>query len=257
MRILTTLAAACIALAAPMLASAETPTAAPAPAGVKNIIIVHDAFTDGSGWRTVEDILSHKGYNVRVVQEPLTNYYEDVGAVRAATLAAVGPVVLVGHGYGGEVITAAGARAKVKALVYVAAYQPDVLESVTQLVSSMPTPSNDWVTLRDGHIVFNQANYAADFAGDVAPERTEFMAVSQVPATVAAFGAAPFEVAWHDHQSYSIVATQDRALSPDLQRWMAARAHSKVTEIAASHSVEISQPEAVAQVIENAALNAH
>ena len=254
MRILSSIAAACIALAAPVLASAQTPSA---PAGVKNIVIVHDAFTDGSGWRTVEDILTHKGYNVNVVQEPLTNYDEDVGAVRFATLAAVGPVVLVGHGYGGEVITAAGARAKVKALVYVAAYQPDVLESVTQLVSSMPAPSNDWVTTRDGHIYFNQSHYAADFAGDVAPERTGFMAVSQVPATLAAFGAAPFEAGWHDHPSYAIVATQDRALSPDLQRWMAARAHSKVTEINASHSVEISQPEAVAQVIENAALNAH
>jgi pimeloyl-ACP methyl ester carboxylesterase len=256
MRMLSTLAA-CLALAAPVLATAQTQPAQPEPAGVKNIIIVHDAFTDGSGWRAVEDILSHKGYKVRVVQEPLTNYDEDVGAVRAATLAAVGPVVLVGHGYGGEVITAAGARAKVKALVYVAAYQPDVLESVTQLTGSMPAPSNDWVTLRDGHIVFDQSKYAADFAGDVAPERAEFWSVSQVPATVATFGAAPYEVAWHDHPSYAIVAKQDRALSPDLQRWMAARAHSKVTEIDASHSVEISQPEAVAQVIENAALNAH
>jgi pimeloyl-ACP methyl ester carboxylesterase len=257
MRMLSRIAAACAALAAPVFALAQTPAAPPTPPGVKNIVIVHDAFTDGSGWRAVEDILSHKGYSVRVVQEPLTNYDEDVGAVRAATLAAVGPVVLVGHGYGGEVITAAGARPKVKALVYVAAYEPDVLESVTQLVSSMPAPSDDWVTLRDGHIVFNQGKYAADFAGDVPPERSAFMAVSQVPATVATFGAAPFEAGWHDRPSYAIVATQDRALSPDLQRWMAARAHSKVTEIDASHSVEISQPEAVAQVIETAADNAH
>jgi pimeloyl-ACP methyl ester carboxylesterase len=254
MRILSSIAAACIALTAPVLALAQTP---PTPPGVKNIVIVHDAFTDGSGWRVVSDILTHAGYSVRVVQEPLTNYDEDVGAVRAATLAAVGPVVLVGHGYGGEVITAAGARPKVKALVYVAAYQPDVLESVTQLTASMPTPSDDWVTLRDGHIIFNPSRYAADFAGDLTPNRTAFMALSQVPATVAAFGAAPYEVGWHDRPSYAIVATQDRALSPDLQRWMAARAHSKVTELDASHSVEISQPEAVARVIETAAENAN
>lgn len=240
-------------LATPLLASAAAPDA---PAGVKNIIIVHGAFVDGSGWRTVEDILSHKGYKVRVVQEPMTSFDEDVGATRNAVVAAIGPVVLVGHDYSGSVITAAGARAKVKALVYVAALQPDIGENVPQLMSSMPQPTNDFVTVRDGHIYFDAAKFGADYAGDVAPERSEFWSVSQIPATVAAFGGAPFEVAWHNKPTYSIVATDDRVISPDLQRWMAKRAGSKVTEIKASHAVEISQPEAVAKVIEEAALNA-
>jgi pimeloyl-ACP methyl ester carboxylesterase len=242
-----------MALSTPVLASAATPDT---PAGVKNIIIVHGAFTDGSGWRIVQDILSHKGYNVHVVQEPLTSFDEDVGATRSAVVAATGPVVLVGHDYGGSVITAAGARAKVKALVYVAAFQPDVGENVPQLMGSMPAPSNDFKTARDGHIFFDPAKFATDYAGDIDPERTGFMAVSQVPATVAAFGGAPFEVAWHDKPSYAVIPTDDHVISPDLQRWMAKRAGSKVSEVKASHAVEISQPEAVAKVIEEAAENA-
>jgi pimeloyl-ACP methyl ester carboxylesterase len=256
MRTVSILAAAAMALAVPALASAETPAAPPAPAGVKNIVIVHDAFTDGSGWRVVHDILIHKGYNVRVVQEPLTTLDEDVGATRSAVRAQNGPVVLVGDGYGGSVISIAGNRPKVKALVYVAAFQPDIGESVTQLLDSMPEPTHDIQPTRDGHLFFDPAKFGTDYAGDLIPNRTNFMAISQVPATVAAFGASPFEVAWHDKPTYGIVATEDRVVSPDLQRWMYARAGSKVTEVKASHAVVISQPEAVAQVIEDAALNA-
>ncbi|MBP0588690.1 alpha/beta hydrolase [Paraburkholderia sp. LEh10] len=253
MRILSTLAIAAAVLAAPALATAAAPDE---PAGVKNIIIVHGAFTDGSGWRTVHDILIHKGYNVRIVQQPMTSFDEDVGATRNAIVAATGPVVLVGHDYGGSVITAAGARPKVKALVYVAAYQPEVGENVPQLASSMPKLSDDLMTTRDGFIFFDPAKYGADYAGDLVANRTDFMAASQMPATVAAFGGAPFDVAWHDKPSYGVVATDDRVINPDLQRWMYKRAGAKVTEVKASHAIEISQPEAVAKVIEEAAVHA-
>jgi pimeloyl-ACP methyl ester carboxylesterase len=242
-----------MALAAPMFASAATP-ATPTPAGTKNIVIVHGAFADGSGWRVVHDILIHKGYNVNIVQEPMTTLDEDVAATRDMINKQDGPVVLVGHSYGGSVITVAGARQKVKALVYVAAFQPDVGESVSQLAGSMPAPSDDVRATRDGHLFFDKDKFAADFAGDLTPNRTDFMAVSQVPATTAAFGATAQVAAWRDKPSYAVVTTDDRALSPALQRWMYKRAGSKVTEIKASHSVYISQPEAVAKVIEEAAL---
>jgi pimeloyl-ACP methyl ester carboxylesterase len=253
MRKRSTFAIAAMALAAPLFASAATPVP---PGGATNIVIVHDAFTDGSGWRVVFDILSHKGYNVKVVQEPLTTLDADVAATRGVVDDQDGPVVLVGDGYAGSVITVAGAQAKVKSLVYVAAFAPEVGESVTQLVSSKPAPSNDIRPTRDGHLLFDPANYGADFAGDLVSNRTNFMAVSQVPATTAAFTAPASAAAWHSKPSYAIVATEDRALSPDLQRWMYQRAGSKVSEVKASHSVEISQPEAVAQAIENAALSA-
>jgi len=248
-----TLAVTAMALAAPAFAAAATPTP---PAGIKNIVIVHGAFADGSGWRVVHDILIHKGYKVSVVQQPLTTLDADVAAARDAIDAQEGPVVLVGHSYGGAVITVAGSRSKVKSLVYVAALEPDVGESVAQLSASMPAASDNVRPTRDGHLYFDPANFGADFAGDLASNRTNFMAVSQVPATTAAFAAGAPVAAWHDKPSYAIVATEDRALNPDLQRWMYKRAGSKVTEVKASHAVYISQPEAVAKVIEEAALNA-
>jgi pimeloyl-ACP methyl ester carboxylesterase len=252
-RTLSTLIISALALAAPALAFAATPSA---PAGAKNIVIVHGAFVDGSGWRVVHDILVHKGYNVSIAQPPLTTLEADVAATRDLIDKQDGPVVLVGHSYGGSVITVAGARQKVKALVYVAAFEPDVGESVSQLASSMPAPSDDIRPTRDGHLFFDKDKFGADFAGDLTPNRTNFMAVSQVPVTTAAFGATALVAAWHDKPSYAILPTEDRALSTDLQRWMYKRAGSKVTEVKASHSVYISQPEAVAAVIEEAALNA-
>ncbi len=254
MRMLSTLAMATMALTASAIASAATPDT---PPGAKNIVIVHDAFVDGSGWHVVHDILIHKGYKVTVVQEPLTTLDADVAATRDVIDAQEGPVVLVGHGYGGSAITIAGARPKVKALVYVAAFEPDVGETVKQLSASMPEPRDDIRQSRDGHLLFDAAKFGTDYAGDLGTNRTNFMAVSQVPTTAAAFGGAPESVAaWHDKPSYAVVATDDLALSPDLQRWMYKRAGSKVTEVKASHAVYISQPEAVAQVIEDAALAA-
>jgi len=252
MRILSSLALA-MALATPMLASAAEP--AP-PTGAKNIVIVHGAFVDGSGWRVVHDILIHKGYHVTVVQQPHTTLDADVAATREILDQQVGPVVLVGHSSGGTVISLAGERAKVKALVYVAGLQPEVGESMAQLLGSMPSPSNDVIATQDGHLFFDRAKFNADFAGDMTTNRTDFMAASQVPVTESIFKTQIWAAAWHHKPTYGIVATDDRALSPDLQRWMYKRAGSRVTEIKASHSVYISQPEAVANVIEEAALAA-
>ena len=251
MRKLLTLAIAAMALGGSTLAFAADPV----PAGAKNIVIVPGAFVDGSGWRVVHDILIHKGYTVSVVQPRIDTLANDVELTREQIRKQDGPVVLVGHSYGGAVITEAGNRDKVKALVYVAGVVPDVGESLSQLAASMRAPSNDIVSTRDGQLFFNEAKFGEDFAGDLTSNRTNFMAVSQRAANASAFGATMQVAAWHDKPTWAVVATEDRALSPDLERWMYKRANAKVTEIKASHVVYISQPEAVAKVIEEAALS--
>ncbi|WP_266158018.1 alpha/beta hydrolase [Dyella silvatica] len=253
MRTLLSLAIVLMASAGPALAAAATPT----PSGVKNIVIVPGAFVDGSGWRVVHDILIHKGYSVTVAQPRIDTLANDIEQTRDLIRRQDGPVVLVGHSYGGAVITQAGNRDKVKALVYVAAVEPDVGESLSQLVGSMPAPSNDIVPTRDGHLYFDTTKFGTDFAGDLSKNRTDFMAVSQVAASTAAFNATMAVAAWHSKPSWAVVTTDDHALSPDLQRWMYQRAGSRVTEIKASHVVYISQPEAVAKVIEDAATSVH
>lgn len=254
MRKLLSIAVAALALGG---STATFAADAPTPPGVKNIVIVPGAFVDGSGWRVVHDILIHKGYTVSVVQPRIETLADDIELTREQIRKQDGPVVLVGHSYGGAVITQAGNRDKVKALVYVSAVVPDVGESLSQLVGSMPSPSNDVVPTRDGHLYFDAAKFGTDFAGDLSPNRTDFMAISQVPATTAAFGATMQVAAWHSKPVWGVVATDDRALSPDLERWMYKRANAKVTEIKASHVVYISQPEAVAKVIEEAARSVH
>jgi len=251
-----TAAAASVAALALAAGGAVRAADRPVPPGAHNIIIAHDAFVDGSSWRVVHDILYWKGYNVKVVQMGLRSVQDDDAAVDRQLYAADGPVVLVGHGYGGSVITTAGKTAKVKALVYVAAFAPDVAETVNQLENSMPPAVNNLRTTFDGVTYFDAANFNRDYAGDLSENRSNFMAVSQVPATVSAFGGASRVVAWRGKPSYAIVATEDRYVTPELQRWMYQRAGSKITEIKASHSVYISQPEAVAKVIEEAAINA-
>lgn len=253
MKTLSKLAAA-LSLALPTLAIpalAATPAETSGPA--VNIVIVHGDYVDGSGWRVVSDILSHQGYHVSVVQQPHTTMDADVAATREILDQQFGPVVLVGHDSGGAVIGIAGERAKVKALVYVAATMPDIGESVSQLTASMPAPSNDAHATRDGHLFIDRAKFGADFADDQTSNRTDFLALSQVPTTAAKLGAQNWTAAWHQKPSYAVVATEDRLLSPDLQRWMYQRAGSRVTEIKGSHLLYISQPEAVAQVIVDAA----
>ncbi|NWE79582.1 alpha/beta fold hydrolase [Pseudomonas yamanorum] len=251
MRILSSLAIA-MALGSPLLASAAD-AAKPQPGTGKSVVIVPGSFVDGSGWRVVHDILIHKGYKVTVVHQSHESLAADVAEAREVLEQQVGPVVLVGHSSGGGVISIAGDRDKVKSMVYVSALQPEVGENMSQLLSSMPAPSNDVKQTRDGHLFFDRTKFNADFAADLTTNRTDFMAASQVPATTALFGGTLWAAAWHKKPTYAVVSTEDRALSPDLQRWMYKRAGSKVTEIKASHSVYISQPEAVAKVIEDAA----
>ncbi|WP_205746667.1 alpha/beta fold hydrolase [Duganella callida] len=251
------IAAAAVIGSLGVMPMAQAADAAPAgPAGAKNVVIVPGSFVDGSGWRVVFDILYHAGYHVTIANQPHTSFDDDVAAAREVLDQQVGPVVLVGHSSGGAIISAAGNRDKVKALVYVSALLPDVGESLAQVLGSMPAPSNSVVTTQDGHLFFDRAKFHDDFGADLAENRTNFMAAAQVPATTAAFTTQIWSAAWRSKPSYAIVSTDDRALSPDLQRWMYQRAHAQITEIKASHLVYVSQPEKVAQVILNAAQKA-
>ena len=245
-----------VAMAAMMIAA--IPAVATKAAGidaVKNIVLVHGAATDGSGWRGVYDILRKDGYHVSVVQEPLTGLSDDVAATQRVIDQQDGPAILVGHSYGGVIITVAGADPKVRALVYVAALQPDVGETANQLASSIPgeIPSSDVKPTKDGFLFIDPAKFAADVATDLPPAQAEYMANAQMPVAAAAFDTPLTVAAWRSKPSYGIVATADRALNPKLARWMYKRSGAKVTDIKANHLVYISQPAAVASVIETAA----
>jgi pimeloyl-ACP methyl ester carboxylesterase len=245
-----------IALAAVVVAASPVVEAEPAAIGpVKNIVLVHGANTDGSGWRGVYDILIKDGYRVSVVQQPLTGLADDVAATKRVIDQQDGPVILVGHSYGGTIITVAGADPKVRALVYVAALQPDVGETTNQLAASIPgaVPSSDLKQTRDGFIFVDSTKFAVDVAADLPPAQAKYMADAQMPVAAAAFDAPATVAAWRDKPSYGIVATADRALNPMLARWMYKRSGATMTEIKASHLVNISQPGAVASVIERAA----
>lgn len=248
---MTQLRHAAFALAAVLAGSAAL--AAPAFAEAKNVVLVHGALVDGSGWRGVYDILKKDGYNVSVVQQPLTGLDQDVAATKRVLDMQTGDTVLVGHSYGGTIITAAGDDPKVKALVYVAALQPDKGESTGQLVQSMPSPSNDIKPTGDGFLMLDPAKFADDFGADLPKDQSEFMAHSQMPVAVAAFQAPVPVAAWHGRPSYGIVAADDMVLNPDLQRAMYKKAGAKITEIKGSHALYISQAAAVAKVIEEAA----
>ncbi len=229
--------------------------AAEAGSPAKNIVLVHGANTDGSGWRGVYDILTKDGYRVSVVQQPLTGLADDVAATKRVLDRQEGPVILVGHSYGGAIITVVGADPKVKALVYVAAVQPDIGETTSGLASSMPgeVPASDLKLTKDGFIFVDSAKFAADVAADLPPALAGYMANAQTPVAAAAFDAPATVAAWRDKPSYGIIATEDRALNPKLARWMYERSGAQITEIKGSHLVYISEPEAVARVIEKAA----
>jgi pimeloyl-ACP methyl ester carboxylesterase len=254
MKFLSTITAAAMAVAIPLTAAhAGGLPPRGTPSGIRNIVIVPDAFADGSGWRIVHDNLWLKGYHVQVVQERFASLSDDVAATKAIIAQQDGPVLLVGHGYGGAVITAAGADDKVKALVYVAAVEPKKGESTSQLLASVPEPSNDIRKSDDGHLFIDARKFAADYAADLAFTRTNFMADTQVSPTVKAFGGRLPVAAWETKPSYAVIATDDHYISPDLQRSQSQRANSKVTELKTSHAVQMSQPEAVAAVIDQAA----
>ena len=232
-------------------AQAAAPTTAGKPAG--NIVIVPGAFVDASGWHVVHDILSQKGYKVTVVPASHASLDDDIALTRRILLQQFGNVVLVGSGVGGMVISHAGTGAKVKSLVYVAALVPEVGESAAQLTGAMPGATNAIKADFSGLRWFDRAQFHADFAADLTPNRANFMAASQSPIGQAYLGTPSYTAVWHGKPSYAIVATRDRVLDPDAQRMMYGRAHAKSVEIDASHAVYISRPEEVARVIERAA----
>jgi pimeloyl-ACP methyl ester carboxylesterase len=244
-------AVACVLAACASTGAQET---SPTPSGVRNIVLVHGAWADGSGWRGVHDTLRARGYNVSVVQNPLTSLDDDVAAVDRVLARQDGPVLLVGHSYGGVVITEAGDAPNVVGLVYVAAFAPDVGESVLRLIEGGPPAPIQPST--DGFLFFDPAIFPQAFAQDLTPEQGAFLAASQIPPAGAAFGAPVSQAAWKSHPSWYVVATEDHIIPPDAQRQMAGRANATVVEIAGSHAVFISQPDAVADAIDSAAQGA-
>src|SRR5678815_680467 len=219
------------------------------------IVLVHGGFVDGSGWQGVYNILRKDGYAVRVVQNPTTSLADDVAATRRVVDAQEGPVVLVGHSYGGVVVTEAGNNPKVAGLVYIAAFAPDKGESVSSLIKDPPpgAPVPPILPPQDGFLLLDKAKFAASFAADVSPDLAEFMADSQVPWGLEALSGAISQPAWKTKPSWYLVSTEDRMIPPDAQRAMSKRAGSTVVEVKGSHSVYVSQPQAVASLIETAA----
>jgi pimeloyl-ACP methyl ester carboxylesterase len=219
------------------------------------IALVHGGFVDGSGWEEVYRILKKDGYRVSIVQNPTTSLADDVAATKRVIAEQKGPVILVGHSYGGAVITEAGNDASVTGLVYITAFAPDRGESVAALIKDPPpgAPVPPILPPQEGFLVLDKAKFAASFAADVAPEKADFMANSQVPWGVAALGGAVTEPAWRSRPSWYLVATDDRMIPPAAQRAMSKRAGSSVVEVKGSHAVYVSQPEAVAELIKKAA----
>jgi pimeloyl-ACP methyl ester carboxylesterase len=245
---LITLAAAPILLAGQGIAHA-------APAGaIKNVVLVHGAFADGSGWQAVAEILAKDGYKVSVVQHPETSLEDDVAATDRVLDALDGPAVLVGHSYGGMVISGAGNNPHVKSLVYVAAFAPEVGETLVSLQASNPPAGKGIAPTKDGaYLLINPAVFHADFAADLPQAQTDFMARSQVPLSVKSATGQIAAPAWKTKPSYAIVATEDRSINPDLERSMYKRAHAVTSEVKGSHVIYISQPRLAADVIEKAA----
>jgi pimeloyl-ACP methyl ester carboxylesterase len=241
------------AVMAAMIAASTDAQSVPSPTAAVTIVLVHGALIDGSSWRGVYDVLTKDGYRVSIAQPPLTGLDEDVAATQRVLDQLDGPVILVGNSYGGSIITVAGSDPKVKALVYVAALQPDVGETSAQVAPPKNPGSNDLRPTKDGFIFLDPAKYAADVGADLPKATADFMARSQMPIFGAAFGTKLTAAAWRDKPSYAIVATEDRALDPAIARRMANRAGSKVTNLKGSHLIFISQPRAVARVIETAA----
>jgi pimeloyl-ACP methyl ester carboxylesterase len=242
-------ATAAVALAAASASSAATSATAP----VNNVVLVHGAFADGSGWMAVAKILERDGFKVSVAQPPETSLEDDVAATNRTIDAMGGPVVLVGHSYGGIIITTAGNNEHVKSLVYVAAFAPDTGESLGSLSAGKPPASSGPKPSADGFLYLDAATFHADFCADLPAPVAGFMALSQVGLSIKSAGAPATKPAWKGKPSFAIVATNDRAINPDLERSMYKRSGSTVTELASSHVVYISHPAEVAAIIEKAA----
>jgi pimeloyl-ACP methyl ester carboxylesterase len=232
------------------------PTASPSAA--RNVVLVHGGFVDGSGWEAVYRALRRDGYEVSVVQNPTVSLSDDVRVTKRAIAVKKGPVILVGHSYGGVVITEAGNDPKVVGLVYIAAFAPDKGESVSSLIKDPPpgAPVPPILPPQDGYLFLDRAKFRSSFAADVDAGKAEFMADSQVPWGVEALDGAISLPAWSTKPSWYLVATDDRMIPPPAQRLMAKRAGAVVVEVAGSHSVYISHPDAVVGLIAKAAAGA-
>lgn len=222
---------------------------------MKNIVLVHGGFVDGAGWESVYKILKEDGYSVSIVQNPTISLEDDVAATRRTLAAQDGESILVGHSYGGVVITEAGNDPKVARLVYIAAFAPDKGESVSTLIKDPPpgAPVPPILPPQDGYLLLDRAKFAASFAADVDAEKAAFMADSQVPWGVGALSGTISEPAWKVKPSWYLVATEDQMIPPAAQRAMSKRAGSTVVEVKGSHAIYVSQPGAVAALIEQAA----
>ncbi|WP_336518362.1 alpha/beta hydrolase [Pollutibacter soli] len=227
-------------------------------AQIKNIVLVHGAFADGSGWEPVYQILKKKGYNVSVVGNPNTGMAEDVAATKRVIARQDGPVLLVGHSYGGAIITEAGNDPKVAGLVYIAAFAPDANETLLQLLQSGPPAPHSGILPPDeaGFVWYDMKKYHSGFCADLPKAQADFLAASQIPVSASVFGYAITSPAWKAKPSWYIVAQEDQTIPPDAERFMAKRANMKVTEIKASHLVFMSKPAPVCDVIETAAKTA-
>ncbi len=221
----------------------------------RSIVLVHGGFVDGSGWEGVYNILRKHGYAVAIVQNPTLSLADDVAVTRRVIATQENPVVLVGHSYGGAVITEAGNDPKVASLVYITAFAPDKGESVSTLIKDPPpgAPVPPILPPQDGFLFLDKEKFPASFAADVESEKAAFMADSQVPWGVEALSGTITEPAWKTKPSWYLVATDDRMIPPAAQRFMSQRAGSSVVEAAGSHAIYVSKPDAVAAIIEKAA----
>ncbi|HEV7521465.1 MAG TPA: alpha/beta hydrolase [Candidatus Angelobacter sp.] len=222
---------------------------------MKNIVLVHGGFVDGSGWQGVYKILKRNGYNVSMVQNPTISLKDDVAVTKRTLEGQDGPAILVGHSYGGAVITEAGTHPKVAGLVYITAFAPDKGESVAALIKDPPpgAPAPPILPPQEGYLFLDKAKFPASFAADVDPEEAAFMADSQVPWGVEALSGAITEPAWKTKPSWYLIVTEDKMIPPVAQRAMAKRAGAAVVEVKGSHAIYVSQPAAVANLIEQAA----
>jgi len=245
----------CLAAAAMVLTSTANAAPNETQATAKNVVLVHGGFVDGSGWQKVYSILKKDGYNVSIVQNPTTSLADDVAFTKRAIAQQDGPVVLVGHSYGGVVVSEAGTDPKIQSLVYIAAFAPDKGESVQTLIANPPpgAPQPPILPPQDGFLFLDRAKFAASFAGDVSADEANFMADSQVPWGVQALAGEVTVPAWKSKPSWYLVATEDHMIPPPAQRMMAKRAGATVVEVPGSHAIYVSKPTVVAKIIEQAA----
>jgi pimeloyl-ACP methyl ester carboxylesterase len=243
-----------LAVTAACLVLAGITASALAAPPIKNIVLVHGAFVDGSGWQPVYEILVKDGFHVTLVQQPLTALEDDVAAAKRILDRQDGPCVLVGHSYGGAVITEAGTHPRVAALVYIAAHAPEEGETEAANGKRFPNRSRPLVKTPDGFVFLDPANFAEDFAADLPHAQAEFMAHAQIPTAAKVFTTPITKPAWKEKPSWYMVAKADKIINPDLERMYAERAHSRKVEVeGASHAVYVSHPTEVAALIEDAA----